>query len=174
MIGLSRVGSDIKDLSHFRAETTRCLAPYFEHFQAFPELQNLRRKTSRCWHEVSEGPKSISDFNLAHRSPISAQHLCWNLCRLGWWSIQMKIPSKITNTAKYKIDHKIISSRSLKLSLCEVVVLVCTSNPQSMNTKLHLQVDKRKIGINFQYFLFRSDPNPMKLCWGRCHITIKK
>ena len=62
MIGLSRVGSDIKDLSHFRAETTRCLAPYFEHFQAFPELQNLRRKTSRCWHEVSEGRKSISNF----------------------------------------------------------------------------------------------------------------
>ena len=64
MIGLSRVGSDIKDLSHFRAETTRCLAPYFEHFQAFPELQKLImiRKTSRCWHEVSEGPKSISNF----------------------------------------------------------------------------------------------------------------
>ena len=62
MIGLSRVGSDIKDLSHFRAETSRYLAPYFEHFQAFPELQILRRKTSRCWPEVSEGPKSISNF----------------------------------------------------------------------------------------------------------------
>ena len=62
MIGLSRVGSDIKDLSHFRPETTRCLVPYFEHFQAVPELQNLRRKTSRCGHEVSEDRKSISDF----------------------------------------------------------------------------------------------------------------
>ena len=33
---------------------------------------------------------------------------------------------------KSKIDHKIICSRSLKLLLCEVIVLMCTSNPQSM------------------------------------------
>ncbi len=75
MIELNRVGMV---WSHFRAETSRYLAPYFEHFQAFPELQNLRRKTSRCWPEVSEGPKSISDFNFAHRSPespISAQNV---------------------------------------------------------------------------------------------------
>ena len=71
MIGLSRVGSDIKDLSHFRAETSRYLAPYLEHFQAFLELQNSRRKTSRRVPEVNEDRKSISDFNLAHRSPIS-------------------------------------------------------------------------------------------------------
>ena len=162
MIGLSRVGMI---WSHFLAETSRYLAPYLEHFQAFLELQNLRRKTSRRVPEVNEDRKSISDFNLAHRSPISAQHLCWNLCRLGWWSIQMKIPKKIQNITKSKINHKIILSKSLKLSLCEVVVLVCTSNPQSMSAKLHLQVDKRKIGIKFQYFVTGMIPNTMKLYW---------
>ena len=61
MIGLSRVGSDIKDLSHFRAETTRCLAPFLNTSRG-SELQNWRRKTSRRVPEVNEDRKSKSDF----------------------------------------------------------------------------------------------------------------
>ena len=61
----------------------------------------------------------------------------------------MKIPKKQRIRSKYWCGSKIISSGSFKLSICEVVVLMCTSNSQSMSSKLHLEVGERKIVFYF-------------------------
>ena len=59
----------------------------------------------------------------------------------------MKTPNKFKKVQKYKSDHKSISSVSLKLSVGEVVVLICTWNSQSMSSKLVLEMIELKIMI---------------------------
>ena len=53
--------------------------------------------------------------------------------------------TKIKISKKCKSCQKYISSVSLKLSVCEVAVLMCTRNLQSMSSKLLLQVDDPEI-----------------------------
>ena len=59
----------------------------------------------------------------------------------------MKTPNKFQKVSKHKSGHKSISTVSLKLSVGEVGVLICTLNSQSVSSKLVLEMIEPKIMI---------------------------
>ena len=60
----------------------------------------------------------------------------------------MKNLNKFEIQPNHNSVHNSISTGSLGLLLCEVIVLMCTSNLQNMSSKLVLEVGEPKIGFS--------------------------
>ena len=146
---------------HFAAEIRIGIVSVLERFQAFPTLQNLTRDTSCTSPGIAKDRKLISIFIFVNQAPISIDVTNVKTSSTGTMSIQMKIPKKQRIWSKYWCGSKIISSGSLKLSVCEVVVLMCTSNPQSISSKLHLEVGEPK--TMFYFSRTQSESNVISL-----------
>ena len=110
--------------------------------------------------------KSISNFISENHTPILVDFPLFGISPIGVVLIQMKSPNKYTFSSKHRCAHRIISRRSLKLSVGEVIVLVCTSNSQSMSSKLQLEVSEHEIRFLFMPTRSKTNVNSLYLALG--------
>ena len=101
--------------------------------------------------------RMICNFIFENRPSILDGSPLFGITPTGVVLIQMKIPNKSTFSSKHRCDHRTVSRRSLELSVGEVTVLMCTSNSQSMSSKLQLEVSEPE--IRFLFMPTRSKPN---------------
>ena len=115
---------------------------------------------------IAKDRKWISNFILENHTPILVAFPLFGISPTGVVLIQMKSPNKYTFSSKHRCAHRIISRRSLKLSVGEVIVLMCTSNSQSMSSKLQLEVCKHEIMFLFTPTWSKSNVNSLYLALG--------
>ena len=116
----------------------------------------------------AKGRKWISNFILENHTPILDGSPLFGITPTGVVLIQMKSPNKYTFSSKHRYAHtiRIISRRSLKLSVGQVIVLMCTSNSQSMSSKLQLEVSEHEIRFLCTRTRSKTNVNSLYLALG--------
>ena len=163
MIGPSMAGTAGP---HFAARSEGVGRWYLEVFPVFLGLQNLTGVTSYMSLGYAKDRKWISNFILANHTPILDGSPLFGITPTGVVLIQMKSPNKYTFSSKPRCDHWTISRRSLELSVGEVIVLMCTSNSQSMSSKLQLEVSEHEIRFLFMPTRSKTNVNSLYLALG--------
>ena len=134
---------------HFWAGECSYSAPSFASFQSPESFQNWWANTSWGRPGCAEGPKGFHNLISTKCVSISKSFFSFIQGSGSGWLVQMKNLNKFEIQPNHNSVHNSISTGSLGLLLCEVIVLMCTSNLQNMSSKLLLEVGEPKFGFSW-------------------------
>ena len=120
-------------------------APSFASFQNPKSFPNWWSNTSWWVPGCAKGPNWFHNLISTKCASISKSFFSFIQGSGSGWLVQMKKLNKFEIQPNHNSVHNSISTGSLGLLLCEVIVLMCTSNLQNMSFKLLLVVDEPKI-----------------------------